>query len=166
MLIKQYAMNLSIITRREIKLGNLNLRPSASCRTAAGLCHRHEGVIRESHANDRQTPRHQQSHSNPSLTSSLPPNLLLLRVNQRARLHRDERRLKMVHQKIDERPGARCLISLTGVVDKQVRRRQRSIRQNEFQPAALNIFRQIPFRADQYSVPVECPAQHDIAVIA
>ena len=51
---------------------------------------------------------------------SLAPRPFLLIINQCAGFDRDERCLKMVDQKVYEGPGTGRLISLTGIVDKQV----------------------------------------------
>lgn len=72
----------------------------------------------------------------------------------------------MLDKEIDERPGAHRLVLAVEVVDEQVGRRQRVLRQHDAQPAAFDVFGEVPFRADQDAVPVQRPPQHDVAVVA
>src|SRR5258708_23957835 len=72
---------------------------------------------------------------------------------------------KVLDQEVDERTNKRRLIAAAWIVDKQVGRRQQEFRQHDFQPAALEIFRKVPFGADRDTVPIECPTEHDVAII-
>ena len=54
-------------------------------------------------------------------------------------------RAKVLDQEVDERTNARGLIAAAWIVDKQVRRRQQEFRQHDFQPAAFQVFREVPF---------------------
>src|SRR5258708_7803347 len=73
---------------------------------------------------------------------------------------------KVLDQEVDERTNTRRLITAAWIVDKQVGRRQQEFRQHDFQPAAVQIFSKIPFGADRDTVPIERPAEHDVAIIA
>jgi hypothetical protein len=54
-------------------------------------------------------------------------------------------RAKVLDQEVDERAHTRGLIAAAWIVDKQVRGRQQEVRQHDFQPAAFQVFREIPF---------------------
>lgn len=75
-------------------------------------------------------------------------------------------REKGLHQKINEGARAGGLIAALRIVDEQVGRRQREIGQHHPQPAAFQVFGQIPFRPDQDAVAVQGPAQNDVTVVA
>lgn len=77
----------------------------------------------------------------------------------------DEWCLEMIDQKIYKCSGARRLIALPGIINKEVGRGQYCVWQHQFETATLYILCQIPFRSDQNSVPIESPPKDDIAVI-
>ena len=81
-------------------------------------------------------------------------------------VNRNEWRLEVIDQKIDECPGASGLVALPGVVDKEVGRRYDGIWQHELQTSTLHILGKIPFRSYQDPVSIESPAQDNVAIVA